>query len=195
MPTSSGRKGWKRLEHKRSVASQATLSAAIASSPYRRGRPRLFLKGGLFLRLSKRIAAFRCRPVVATNSFSISVFFFLEDRKYRSRTASAYSSMLRRATWPPFGNTIIDATIPLSVTIIMSQFVWLTSPNDSCTLIKLKKQDHRMEAEDEKEIQENIPASPDSGIQEHGEKAPKPYRELLALSRISAAVSGLRDLY
>ena len=51
-----------------------------------------------------------------------------------------------------------------------------------------------MEAEDEKEIEENIPASPDSGIQEHGEKAPKPYRELLALSRISAAVSGLRDL-
>jgi len=51
-----------------------------------------------------------------------------------------------------------------------------------------------MEAEDEKEIQGNILASPDSGIQEHGEKAPKPYRELLALSRIAAAVSGLRDL-
>ena len=30
--------------------------------------------------------------------------------------------MLRRVTLPPFGNTIIDATIPFSVTIIMSQF-------------------------------------------------------------------------
>jgi hypothetical protein len=33
--------------------------------------------------------------------------------------------MLRRVTLPPFGNTIIDATIPFSVTLIMSQFVLL----------------------------------------------------------------------
>lgn len=51
-----------------------------------------------------------------------------------------------------------------------------------------------MKAKDEKDIQSNPPASTDVGVQEQGEKAPKPYRELLALSRISAAVSGLRDL-
>jgi hypothetical protein len=33
--------------------------------------------------------------------------------------------MLRRVTSPPFGNTIYDATIPSSVTFIMSQFVRL----------------------------------------------------------------------
>jgi hypothetical protein len=33
--------------------------------------------------------------------------------------------MLRRVTSPPFGNTIYDATIPSSVTFIMSQFAAL----------------------------------------------------------------------
>ncbi|MBM3156070.1 MAG: GAF domain-containing sensor histidine kinase [Chloroflexi bacterium] len=51
-----------------------------------------------------------------------------------------------------------------------------------------------MEAEDKKEIRGNIPTGPDSEAREHGEKTSQPYRELLALSRISAAVSGLRDL-
>jgi signal transduction histidine kinase len=51
-----------------------------------------------------------------------------------------------------------------------------------------------MKAKDEKDIQSTSPADPDSGVQEQGGKVPKPYRELLALSRISAAVSGLRDL-
>jgi signal transduction histidine kinase len=51
-----------------------------------------------------------------------------------------------------------------------------------------------MSSEDTRNIQPNPPASTDVGVQEQGEKTPKPYRELLALSRISAAVSGLRDL-
>ena len=34
--------------------------------------------------------------------------------------------MLRRVTFPPFGNTNFDAIIPFSVTIIMSQFATLT---------------------------------------------------------------------
>ncbi|HUV52444.1 MAG TPA: GAF domain-containing sensor histidine kinase [Dehalococcoidia bacterium] len=51
-----------------------------------------------------------------------------------------------------------------------------------------------MKTKDDKDIQSTSPAGPDSGVQEQGGKVPKPYRELLALSRISAAVSGLRDL-
>lgn len=38
---SSGRKGCRRLEHKRSVASQATRKASTTAAPYCRGRPRL----------------------------------------------------------------------------------------------------------------------------------------------------------
>ena len=51
-----------------------------------------------------------------------------------------------------------------------------------------------METKGEQDIQSNVPDSPDYGAQGHGDRIPKPYRELLALSRISAAVSGLRDL-
>jgi signal transduction histidine kinase len=51
-----------------------------------------------------------------------------------------------------------------------------------------------MKAKEDKGTQSAPLADPDSGVKEQGKKMPKPYRELLALSRISAAVSGLRDL-
>jgi hypothetical protein len=58
--------------------------------------------------------------------------------KYRSRTASAYSRMLLLVMLPPFGNTIFEATIPFSVTIIMSQFgivpIWLKEMVKKCIL-------------------------------------------------------------
>src|SRR3990172_1245359 len=132
--TSSGRKGWNRLEHNLSTASQATLRAEPASRLYNFGRPFFSpVPLSLFLR-SNLIAAFRCSPVAAINSSSIFVFAVLVDLKYRSRIAFAYSSMLRRVTFPPFGNTIFDATIPFSVTLIMSQCAGLTPTNTRATI-------------------------------------------------------------
>ena len=78
------------------------------------------------LRLSNRMTAFLCKPVLATNSSSISVFFFFEAWKQCPRTASAYSIMLLCVTLPPFSNTNFDATTTLSVTFIMSQCEVLT---------------------------------------------------------------------
>ncbi len=52
---------------------------------------------------------------------------FFNAIKYRPLTASVYSSMLLLVMLPPFGNTIFEATIPLSVTIIMSQFDLFTA--------------------------------------------------------------------
>ncbi len=79
-------------------------------------------------RFSNLITVFRCMPVVATNSFSIAVFAFLAAQKYPPPpTAAAYSTMLRRVTLPPFSNTKSDATIPLSVTMIMTQLATLTN--------------------------------------------------------------------
>ena len=49
-------------------------------------------------------------------------FLLFGAARYLSRIASAYSSML-----PPLGNTVCEATIPLPVTPIMSQFASLTS--------------------------------------------------------------------
>jgi hypothetical protein len=46
-------------------------------------------------------------------------FSFLETLRYRPRIASTYSSMLPRVISPPLGSTIYEATISLSVTLIM----------------------------------------------------------------------------
>jgi len=51
----------------------------------------------------------------------------LDAPKYRLLSACAYSIMLRRVTFTSFGNTNDDATTPLSVTTIMTQFVGRTS--------------------------------------------------------------------
>jgi signal transduction histidine kinase len=51
-----------------------------------------------------------------------------------------------------------------------------------------------MDTKSEEGRQSSASIKPDSEAWEQVEKTPKPYRELLAISRISAAVSGLRDL-
>ncbi len=43
------------------------------------------------------------------------------------RATSVYSLMLVRVMLPPFGNSFSEATIPFSVTFIMSQFDLLTN--------------------------------------------------------------------
>jgi len=42
--------------------------------------------------------------------------------------------MLALVMSPPLGNTISEATIPLSVTIIMSQFASLPQASDECKM-------------------------------------------------------------
>jgi len=125
--TISGRNGCRRLEHSRSLASQTTLSTSATPVPYLRGRPRRLSALDWLGRFNNRIAALRCKPVTCVNSSNILPFSSLDAPKYRLRNAWAYSTMLRRVTFTSFGNTNFDATIPLSVTFIMSQCVWLTT--------------------------------------------------------------------
>jgi hypothetical protein len=129
----SGIKGFNRLEHTRSLASQIAFSAPVTSLPYLHGRPRRLLALGWLGRFNNLIAALRCRPVTFVNSSNILPFSSLDDRKYLLRSACVYSIMLRRVTLTSFGNTNFDATIPLSVTIIMSQpyFVDLVASSNS----------------------------------------------------------------
>jgi len=68
------------------------------------------------------MAALRWQPMTVVNSSKILPFSFFDARTYRPRTASVYSRMLALVMSPPLGNTISEATIPLSVTFIMSQF-------------------------------------------------------------------------
>jgi hypothetical protein len=107
--TISGMNGFSCLEPSRSLASPTTLSAFLATGPYLRGRLCHLLAPAWPCRCSNRMATFRCRPVVATNSSSIFVFTSLAAFKHHPLTVPAYSSMLHRVTSTPFGNTIIDA--------------------------------------------------------------------------------------
>ena len=116
----SGIKGCRRLEHSRSLASQMALSGGITSL-YMVGRPRRLPAPGWLGRFNNLIAALRCKPVICVNSSSILPFPSFDARKYRFLNACTYSIMLRRVTFTSFGNTNFDATIPLSVTFIMSQ--------------------------------------------------------------------------
>jgi hypothetical protein len=122
----SGKNGCSRFEHKRSVASRANRSASTKAAPYFRGRPRFLLALGLFVRCSRRIADLRWYPVTLVNSSRILPFSFFGARRYHSRIASVYSRMLLCVMLPPFGNSFSEATIPSSVTKIISQFVMLT---------------------------------------------------------------------
>ena len=125
--TMSGMNGCNRLEHKRSLASQIAFSAPVTSVPYLHGRPRRLLALGWLSRFNNLIAALRCKPVTCVKSSSILPLSSLDERKYLLRSACVYSIMLRRVTLASFGNTNFDATIPLSVTIIMSQCANLSS--------------------------------------------------------------------
>ena len=74
----------------------------------------------------------QCAPGFALNT----------ARGYRPRTASVYSLMLPRVIATPFlGNTFFDATIPLSVTLIMSQFgdFRAQSPHEDLVLQSISK--------------------------------------------------------
>ena len=120
----SGRKGCKRLEHSRSLAAQTTLNASASPVPYLPGRPRRLPVLGWTGWCSKRIAALRCKLVTFVNSSSILPFPSFDALKYRLLSACAYSCMLRLVTFTSFGNTNFDATIPHSVTLIMSQLAF-----------------------------------------------------------------------
>ena len=129
--TISGRNGWRRLEHSRSLASQTSASAAATSGPYLRFRPRLLSILDRPIFCSNRMAALRCMPVTWINSSSIFPFSSFGPRKYLARTAWAYSKILRRVTVTSitfFGNTNFDATTTFSVTLIMIQCGGLTNP-------------------------------------------------------------------
>ncbi len=65
------------------------------------------------------------------NSSKILPFSFFNAREYRPRTALVYSCMLPLVISLLLGNSIFEATIPLSVTIIMRVNSW---PCASCTI-------------------------------------------------------------
>ena len=121
-PISSGTNGCSRREHTRPLASHNTLSARANSSPYRRGRPRRYGPPVFSLRPSNRTTALRWYPVTLTASSSIRPFSILSAPTYRPRIATMYSFTPAAVIAAPFGNMTSEATIPLSVTFIMSQF-------------------------------------------------------------------------
>ena len=142
-PISSGTNGWSRREHTRPLASHSTLSASATSPPYRRGRPRRYGALPFPLRPSNRTIALRWYPVTFTASSNSRPFSLLRAPTYRPRIASMYSFTPAAVIVAPFGNPTYEATIPLSVTFIMSQFASTPLSTHSCTIAGRVRSDWR----------------------------------------------------
>jgi len=110
--TSAGKTAASSLPHILSRASQTLTSASVTSDPYRCGRP-FFLGTAVRPRplRKRRIAAFRCIPLVWQNSSRIRLFSRFLALAYRGRNVAAYSYNVTRVTSPPFGNPTFEATL------------------------------------------------------------------------------------
>src|SRR4030042_4028840 len=118
-------KGFRRLEHSLSDASQTLLRLFTTVESYFGSRPFLFLSEDLNTRFNSLMAAFRCILVVFVNSSNILPFSSFDAFPYRPRIASKYSLILCCVTPTSFtmvfGNTYYESTPSPSVTFIMSQ--------------------------------------------------------------------------
>ena len=123
----SAKKGCSLLPHIRSPASQTALKPLTASGPYFLGREEPVLaRRRTWASPQGADQGLAVTPPVTCAASSRSLpFSFRSALAYLSLIASKYSITLPRVT-PPSGNTACEATIPSSVTFIMSQFANFT---------------------------------------------------------------------